>query len=77
MIGQVTSALMAILFAVGGCALFFVGANFLLDRTLGSQGHMTDLQRTQRDNLRESIRPWIFIGPAVALLTVFLVYPVF
>jgi len=76
-IGQITSALMAILFAVGGCALFFVGANVLLDRTLSSRGHMTDLQRQQRDGLRESIRPWIFIGPAVALLTIFLVYPVF
>jgi alpha-glucoside transport system permease protein len=28
------------------------------------------------DRFRESVRPWIFVGPALVLLSVFLVYPV-
>jgi alpha-glucoside transport system permease protein len=29
------------------------------------------------ERIREHIRPWVFVGPAVVLLAVFLIYPVF
>lgn len=74
---QIITAVIAIALAIGLSALFFLGSNFLLDRFLSSDAVSGDAARMKRDNLRESIRPWIFIGPAVLILLVYLVYPVF
>lgn len=74
---QIITAVIAIALAIGLSALFFIGSNFLLDRFLSSDAVSGDAARMKRDNLREAIRPWIFIGPAVVILLVYLVYPVF
>lgn len=73
---QLFAAFVAIALAIGVSALFFIGSNYLLDRFLSSDFASTDAARLRRDNLREGIRPWIFIGPAVLILLVYLVYPV-
>ncbi|TGG91345.1 sugar ABC transporter permease [Natronospirillum operosum] len=77
MLQQLILALWAIVLAIGLSALFFIGSNLLLDRVLTSDHLRDDDARSQRDDIRESIRPWIFIGPALLLLALYLVVPVF
>ncbi len=74
---QILQAAFAIVLAIGLSALFFIGSNYLLDRFLTSDGISDEQARVRRDNIREGIRPWIFVGPAAFILTVWLVYPVF
>ncbi len=58
---------------IGVCVLYFAGTNYLLDRIAADQtGNSFQMQRR-----RNSIRPWIFLGPALLLLIVYLVYPVY
>jgi len=72
---QIFSAVLAIVLAIGGSILFYVGLNIILDRFLSS-GHLPIEEQFRRDRRREMIRPWIFIGPALLFLGFFLVYPV-
>ncbi|MDO5643997.1 MAG: sugar ABC transporter permease, partial [Paracoccus sp. (in: a-proteobacteria)] len=60
--------------AVGvlGCFAWFWGSNFVLDQIYPSHGPEAG------DNIRRAatIRPWLFLGPAILFLGVYLVYPV-
>ncbi|MBO0347382.1 carbohydrate ABC transporter permease [Roseibium limicola] len=58
---------------VGACVLYFWGSNRLLDLALPPRS------RNAADNIRRAnmIRPWLFLGPAVIILSAYLVYPVF
>ncbi len=55
--------LVAIVIGVGGVFFIFWGMNKVVDWLPAS--------------FRESVRPYVFIGPALVILSVFLVYPVF
>ncbi|MDO5605553.1 MAG: sugar ABC transporter permease, partial [Paracoccus sp. (in: a-proteobacteria)] len=57
---------------VFGCIAWFWGSNFLLDTILPAKGPRAG------DNIRRAnvIRPWLFLGPAILFLGVYLVYPV-
>lgn len=54
-------AVIALLVGVGGVWLLYTGVSALVERL--------------RPKLRDRILPWVFIGPAVLLLGIFLVYP--
>ena len=54
-------AVIALLVGVGGIWLVFTGASTLVERFPAK--------------VRDRVLPWIFIGPAVLLLTIYLVYP--
>lgn len=60
--------------AVGvfGCMAWFWGSNYVLDTVLPPRGPNAG------DNIRRAsmIRPWLFLGPAILFLGVYLVYPV-
>ena len=75
MAGQLFSAIFVIVIGVGGCVAYFWGANKALDLIFPSRG-VTGASAI--DNLRRQgfIRPWLFIGPAMIILTVYLIYPV-
>jgi len=73
---QLVGAGFAIAVALAACVAYFWGTNWLLDRVLGSATATGDVA-TRRDNLRSSIRPWLFLFPALLFLSVYLVYPVF
>jgi alpha-glucoside transport system permease protein len=77
MIEQVLSAIVTVAIALAGCVAYFWGTNWLLDKTLASNGAMTGKAMTSRDTLRSNIRPWLFLFPALLFLTVYLIYPVF
>ena len=76
MIAQLLDAIFAVFFGVGACFLYFIGSHFLLERffadSKGANGEVIN-----RESLRNLLRPWIFLLPAVFMLFIYLVYPVF
>lgn len=76
MAGQLFSALVAIVLGVGVSILYFSGTNWALDTFLGDR-RGADGRLLSRETTRGSIRPWLFVGPALLLLGIYLVYPVF
>lgn len=71
---RLLNALVAIVFGVGVMALYFYGSNWLLDRLLPDRGIIDGVFQS-REKQRERIRPWLFVGPALVILGVYLVYP--
>lgn len=72
---QITTMVLAIIFGVGGMLLYFFGSNWLIDRLLPDEMDARGQVIKSRGRVREGIRPWLFVGPALILLTVYLVYP--
>lgn len=66
-------AIGTILIGVFGCVAWFWGSNWILDRIFPPRGPNAG------DNIRKAnqIRPWLFLGPAILFLGVYLVYPIF
>ena len=60
-IAKLVLAVIALLVGVGGIWLLFTGASTIVERF--------------PPKLRDRVIPWVFIAPAVLLLTIFLVYP--
>jgi len=73
--GQVFSGLLAIVLGVGVSVLYFAGTNWLLD--VGLRDTTREGRFVSREHERDRIRPWLFVGPALLLLGVYLVYPVY
>src|SRR5690606_7452788 len=77
-IEQLVGAIAAVAVAVAFCLAYFWGTNWLLDAVLGTaSASMSGETVTRRDRLRSSIRPWLFLFPALLFLSIYLVYPVF
>jgi alpha-glucoside transport system permease protein len=70
---QVFFALLTIVVGVFGCVAYFYSSNLILDRIYPARGENA-ARNINRANL---IRPWLFVGPSVLLLGLYLVYPVF
>ena len=66
-------AVSTIAIGVFGCVAWFWGSNWVLDRIYPPRGPNAG------DNIRKAnqIRPWLFLGPAILFLGVYLVYPIF
>lgn len=73
---QLLYASMTIAIGVAAALGYFYGSNLLLDFIFPA--NTPDTARASR-NLRRAgmVRPWLFLGPALVSLTVYLVYPVF
>ena len=75
MVSQILSALGAVVIGVLVCAGYFLFSNKLLDMIFPDRGR--DVTVAARNLRRRAlIRPWLFLGPALILLFVYLVYPV-
>jgi alpha-glucoside transport system permease protein len=61
-----------IVIGVFGCVALFWGSNWVLDAIYPPRGPNAG------DNIRRAnvIRPWLFLGPAILFLSLYLVYPV-
>lgn len=67
-------ALLTIAIGVGGCVGYFLLSNQFLDRVLFPPNGPNAGRNINRANL---IRPWLFLFPAIAVLGLYLAYPVF
>lgn len=65
--------LITIIVGVGGCVGYFYGANLFLDKVLYPARGPNAGRNINRANM---IRPWIFLGPAIVALGLYLAYPV-
>jgi len=65
--------LTTIILGVGGCVGYFYASNLLLDKVLYPAKGPNIASNIRRANI---IRPWLFIFPALLVLTVYLAYPV-
>ncbi|MBB4505838.1 carbohydrate ABC transporter permease [Rhizobium johnstonii] len=75
MLSQIVSALSVVVVAVVACSAYFYFSNKILDLVLPVKDG--DIRAASRNlNRRALVRPWLFIGPALFLLIVYLVYPV-
>ncbi|MFQ5623923.1 MAG: carbohydrate ABC transporter permease [Paracoccaceae bacterium] len=69
---QLFYAVFTMAIGVGGCLLYFWGTNRGLDAILPPRGPRA-AANIRRAN---TVRPWLFLGPAIVILGVYLVYPV-
>lgn len=67
-------AALVIVLGVGGCIGYFFLSNIFLDKVLFPARGPNAGQNINRAN---AIRPWLFLMPAIALLGLYLAYPVF
>lgn len=73
MTDQILQTITAVVVSIAFCLLYFAGSNFLLDKIVYLPlGH-----KHQREQLRSSVRPWLFLAPALLLLGTYLLYPLF
>ena len=71
---QILGALLTVVVGIAGAVFYFWGANRLLDFFLPPRGAAGRAARNQR--IAATIRPWLFLAPALLALGLYLVYPV-
>ncbi len=73
---QMTFAILTMAAGVLACAAYFFCTNWLLDLAFPSKG-LSGARASRNLRITNAVRPWLFLGPALVMLTVYLVYPVF
>jgi len=77
MISQLVSAFGAVIAGVFLCALYYWLSDKLLQLVFPVRDGDGDVRAASRNLARRaSVRPWLFLGPALLLLGIYLVYPV-
>ena len=71
---QIASALGTVIIGVAGCVAYFYGSNWLLDKVFPAEAATPD-EAVANLSLAHRIRPWLFLGPALFALGLYLVYP--
>ncbi|MEO1550416.1 MAG: sugar ABC transporter permease [Pseudomonadota bacterium] len=70
---QLIWAVVTMAIGVGVCLLYFWGSNRVLDGIYPARGPQAGANILRAN----AVRPWLFLGPAIVILTIYLVYPVF
>ncbi len=73
MTDQILQTLTAVVVSIAFCLLYFAGSNLLLDKIV----HLPIGSKPGRERVRASVRPWLFLAPALFLLGMYLLYPLF
>jgi len=73
--GQLLNALLVVVLGVSACVGYFYGSNALLDRLFPNQG-VAVAKASRNIRIATAIRPWLFLGPALLILGLYLIYPV-
>jgi alpha-glucoside transport system permease protein len=71
MTDQILQTMMAVVVSILFCLLYFAGSNFLLDKILD----LPIANKNKLERVRSSVRPWLFLAPALLLLGTYLLYP--
>jgi alpha-glucoside transport system permease protein len=71
---QLVGAIIVVAIGVAGCALYYFAANWILDLIFPFRQGGAQAVRNQK--ITATVRPWLFLGPALIILAVYLVYPV-
>lgn len=66
--------LLTIALGVSGCLIYFYGSNFILDKLIFPARSNDAGKNINRAN---QVRPWLFLFPALFVLTLYLAYPVY
>jgi alpha-glucoside transport system permease protein len=66
-------AALTVIFGVAACMVYYWGTDRILSLLLPARGSNAPANIA----LAAEIRPWLFLGPALLILAVYLVYPVF
>ena len=74
MLEQMFSAAVTVVIGVAGCIGYFYGSNFLLDRLFPADLNENEVV-IRNLRVQAVVRPWLFLGPALLLLFVYLIYP--
>lgn len=69
---KLLQAVLVMLLGVAACFGYFWGSNRILDMAYPARGENI----ASNINSANAIRPWLFLGPAVVILGIYLVYPV-
>lgn len=72
---QLFSAATAIVVGVGAMVFYFWGSNALMDFLFKDEITPDGTVKSSRELIREAIRPWLFVAPALIILATFLVFP--
>jgi alpha-glucoside transport system permease protein len=75
MTAQILSAVFTVIVGVLGCVGYFWGANRLLEVIFPSHG-VTGKRAVNNLRRQGYVRPWLFLGPALIILAIYLLYPV-
>ena len=73
---QILSALLVMVIGIAGCVFYFVGSNLLLDKLCNVQ-NVSPADASKNMRRAAMVRPWLFLGPALLALGIYLIYPVF
>jgi alpha-glucoside transport system permease protein len=68
--------LIAMIAVLSALAVYFYGSNWLLDRVFPLRVGPNGVILNDAERRRAAIRPWLFVGPALLLMGVYLFYPV-
>jgi alpha-glucoside transport system permease protein len=71
---QVLSALFTVIVGIAAAMLYFWGANRILDLLFPQRA--ADGRAARNQKIAATVRPWLFLGPALVALCLYLVYPV-
>jgi alpha-glucoside transport system permease protein len=73
---QIAGVLIAVVLSGTGLLLYYYGSNWLLDRLIPDHLAHDGTVTNSNEGRRAALRPWLFVGPALLLIAVFLIYPV-
>nr|WP_321457656.1 sugar ABC transporter permease [uncultured Cohaesibacter sp.] len=71
---QIASALGTVVVGVLACVAYFYGSNWLLDRVFPANAATAE-KGIRNLQIAHAVRPWLFLGPALLALGLYLVYP--
>ncbi len=72
---EILNAALFVTLGVGAMLLYYYGSNWILETALADRVASDGTITKSFTNIRQGVRPWIFVAPAIVLLSVYLAYP--
>lgn len=72
---EILNAFVFVTLGVGAMLLYYYGSNYIVDTAFADEITPDGRVTKSNQNIRQSIRPWLFVAPALLFLGVYLFYP--